>query len=76
MTFRALNVLPILEHASGTLKPSGRGKAWRDIKAVIVALPRVVEILPLPSVGEPFLAWTTSGEAEFQELENADTRTV
>ena len=47
----------------------GSGDAWRDIKAWIVALPRVVDVLPLPSVSEPFLAWTTSGEVEFQERE-------
>ena len=47
----------------------GRGEAWRDIKAWIVALPPVVDALPLPSVSEPFLAWTTSGEVEFQERE-------
>ena len=45
----------------------GRGKAWREIKALTIALPRVVDMLPLPSVSEPFLAWTTTGEAEFQE---------
>jgi len=47
----------------------GRGEAWRDIKAWIVALPRVVDTLHLPSVSEPFLAWTISGEVEFQERE-------
>jgi len=46
-----------------------RGKAWRDIKAWIIAPPRNVEIVSLPSVSEPFLAWTVSGEAEFQERE-------
>ena len=34
----------------------GRGKAWREIKAWTIALPRVVDMLPLPSVSEPFLA--------------------
>jgi AraC family transcriptional regulator len=47
----------------------GDGKAWRDIKAWTIALPRVVASLPLPSVSEPFLAWTVSGEVEFQERE-------
>jgi AraC family transcriptional regulator len=46
-----------------------RGKAWRDIKAWIIAPPRNVDMLSLPSVSEPFLAWTVSGEAEFQERE-------
>jgi AraC family transcriptional regulator len=47
----------------------GHGKAWREIKAWIVALPPVVETVHLPSVSEPFLAWTMSGEVEFQERE-------
>jgi AraC family transcriptional regulator len=47
-----------------------RGEAWRDIKAWIVALPPVVNTLQLPSVSEPFLAWTISGEVDFQEREN------
>ena len=34
-----------------------------------MALPRVVNLLPLPSVSEPFLAWSISGEVEFQERE-------
>jgi AraC family transcriptional regulator len=46
-----------------------RGKAWRDIKAWIIAPPRTVERVSLPSVSEPFMAWTVSGEAEFQERE-------
>jgi len=39
----------------------GSGEAWRDIRAWTVALPRTVDVLHLPSVSEPFLAWTTSG---------------
>ena len=46
-----------------------RGEAWRDIKAWIVALPPIVDTLHLPSVSEPFLAWTFSGEVDFQERE-------
>lgn len=46
-----------------------RGKAWREIKAWIIAPPRNVDMLSLPSVSEPFLAWTISGEVEFQERE-------
>ncbi len=46
-----------------------RGKAWRDIKACILAPPRAVDMVHLPSVSEPFLAWSISGEAEFQERE-------
>jgi hypothetical protein len=48
----------------------GRGEAWRDIKAWIVALPSEGNTLPLPSVSEPFLAWTISGEIDFQEREH------
>ena len=47
----------------------GDGKAWREIKAWTIALPPVVDLLSLPSVSEPFLAWTMSGEVEFQERE-------
>ena len=47
----------------------GRGEAWRDIKAWIVALPPAAQVLPLPSVSEPYLAWNISGEVEFQERE-------
>jgi len=50
-----------------------RGEAWHDIKAWIVALPRATDTLPLPSVSEPFLAWTISGEIEFQEREGKRT---
>ena len=46
-----------------------RGEAWRDIKAWIIAPPRNVDLLSLPSVSEPFLAWTVSGDVEFQERE-------
>ena len=48
---------------------AGHGEAWRDIKAWILALPPKVDKLHLPSVSEPFLAWTISGEIEFQERE-------
>ena len=46
-----------------------RGEAWRDIKAWIIAPPRSIEMVSLPAVSEPFLAWSVSGEAEFQERE-------
>jgi AraC family transcriptional regulator len=57
-------------YVGGKCLAVGDGEAWRDIKAWIVALPPVVETLQLPSVSEPFLAWTISGEADFQEREN------
>jgi AraC family transcriptional regulator len=47
-----------------------RGEAWRDIKAWIYAHPPVVDMLHVPSVSEPSLAWTTSGEIDFQERED------
>lgn len=49
---------------------SGTGGAWRDVKAWVVALPPVSATTSLPSVIEPFLAWTLSGEIDFQEREN------
>jgi len=48
----------------------GRGEAWRDLKAWIVSQPPEGNTSPLPSVSEPFLAWTLSGEIDFQEREN------
>jgi AraC family transcriptional regulator len=47
-----------------------RGEAWHDIKAFVVDSTHVVNTVHLPGVSEPFLAWTMSGEAEFQEREN------
>jgi AraC family transcriptional regulator len=47
-----------------------RGEAWRDIKAWIFAHPPVIDTLHIPSVSEPSLAWTMSGEVDFQEREN------
>ena len=46
-----------------------KAKAWCEIKAWSTSLPRVVDSLFLPSVSEPFLGWTISGEVEFQERE-------
>jgi AraC family transcriptional regulator len=47
----------------------GRGEAWRDIKASLYAHPPVIDTFHVPSVSEPSLAWTTSGEVDFQERE-------
>ena len=47
----------------------GRGPAWQEIQAMLLALPGTSETLPLPAVSEPFLAWTIAGEVEFQERE-------
>jgi AraC family transcriptional regulator len=62
-----------LEHyVGGKCLFHSRGEAWREIKAWIIALPLVVDTLHLPSVSEPFLAWTISGEVDFQERENEE----
>jgi AraC family transcriptional regulator len=57
-------------YAGGKCLFESRGEVWRDIKAWITALPPVVDTLHIPSVSEPFLAWTTSGEIDFQERED------
>jgi AraC family transcriptional regulator len=57
-------------YVSGKCLFASRGEAWRDIKAWIVALPPVGDTHQVPSVSEPFLAWTISGEIDFQEREN------
>jgi AraC family transcriptional regulator len=56
-------------YAGGECLFESRGEAWRDVKAWITALPPTVGTLHLPAVSEPFLAWTTSGEVDFQERE-------
>jgi AraC family transcriptional regulator len=48
----------------------GRGEAWRDIKASLYSHPPVIDTFHVPSVSEPSLAWTTSGEVDFQERED------
>lgn len=53
---------------SKCLRPS-RGKAWRDLKAWIAEPLRETDALAMPGVSEAYLAWTFSGEAEFQERE-------
>jgi len=63
-------------YAGGKCLFESRGEAWRDIKAWITALPPVVDTLHLPSVSEPFLAWTTSGEVDFQEREDGQPWTT
>jgi len=56
-------------YVGGQCLRASRGKAWREIKACIVAPPRQVDAMPVPAVSEPFLAWVVSGEADFQERE-------
>jgi hypothetical protein len=57
-------------YIGGNCLRASRGKAWRRDKAWIIAPPRKVDTLPLPSVSEPFLAWTISADVEFKEREN------
>jgi AraC family transcriptional regulator len=56
-------------YAGGKCLFEGRGEAWRDIKVWLTALPPVVDTLHIPAVSEPFIAWVTSGEVDFQERE-------
>jgi len=56
-------------YVGGKVLRAGQGKAWREVKAWAIAPPRETDLVSLPSVGEPFLAWTMSGEVEFQERE-------
>lgn len=56
-------------YVGGKCLRAGHSKAWRDIKAWIIALPSSVDTLHLPSVRETSLAWTISGEVDFQERE-------
>jgi AraC family transcriptional regulator len=56
-------------YVGGKCLRAGHGEEWRDIKAWIIAPPRNVDVLPLPSVSEPFLAWVISGDVDFQERE-------
>jgi AraC family transcriptional regulator len=60
-------------YAGGKCLFEGRGEAWRSIKAWLTVLPPVVETLHIPSVSEPFLAWITSGEVDFQEREDGQS---
>jgi len=47
----------------------GRGDAWREVNAWIIAPSPTAGTMRLPAVSEPFLAWTISGEVDFQERE-------
>ena len=60
-----------LDHyAMGKRIVVGQGPAWEDIRLSVMALPPVSDIFTMPAVTEPFIAWTSSGEAEAQEREN------
>jgi AraC family transcriptional regulator len=56
-------------YVGGKCLRSSSGKAWRDIKAWLIAPQRNTVTVPLPAVSEPFLAWSVSGEVDFQERE-------
>jgi hypothetical protein len=55
----------------GTLVRFGESKTWREISLWIKSLQRVVDLLPLPSESEPFLARTFSSEVEFKKQKSA-----
>lgn len=57
-------------YTNGECLFASRGEAWHDIKAWIMALPSNSDTQRVPSVSESFLAWTISGEVDFQEREN------
>ncbi len=57
-------------YTPGTRVAGGEGAAWKDVQLSVISLPANAEAFSLPSVNEPFIAWTISGEAEFQEREN------
>jgi AraC family transcriptional regulator len=48
---------------------TGKGNAWRDIQAWILLNPPSVKAFTHPAVSEPYIAWTISGEVDFQERE-------
>jgi AraC family transcriptional regulator len=56
-------------YLGGTCLVTGRGKAWRDIKASIIVLPSTGDNFDIPSISEPVLFWVTSGVVEVQERE-------
>ena len=57
-------------YAVGKKIAASKGPAWRDVQLSVMSLPPVAEVFTMPAVTEPFIVWTTSGEAETQEREN------
>jgi AraC family transcriptional regulator len=57
-------------YAIGRKIAGSKGPAWKDVRLSVISLPPVAEIFTMPAVTEPFIVWTTSGEAETQEREN------
>jgi len=56
-------------YVGGEVLRVGCRKAWREIQAWTMALPRVMD-LPLPSASKPLLAWSIPGVVEFQERQD------
>jgi AraC family transcriptional regulator len=56
-------------YLGGRCLVAGRGKAWREIRASIFALPSAGNTFNIPSISEPVLFWVTSGVVEVQERE-------
>jgi AraC family transcriptional regulator len=56
-------------YVGGKCLRTSRGKVWKEIKAWIIEPQRHGSVVSLPAVSEPFLAWTFSGDVEFQERE-------
>jgi AraC family transcriptional regulator len=57
-------------YAAGKVVAASKGPAWKDIQISMLALPPAADVFTMPAVTEPFLVWTTSGEAETQEREH------
>jgi AraC family transcriptional regulator len=57
-------------YAVGKVVAASKGPAWRDVQVTVMSLPPAAEVFTMPAVTEPFIVWTTSGEAETQEREN------
>jgi len=57
-------------YAIGQIVAGSKGPAWRDVQVTVLSLPPAADVFTMPAVTEPFIVWTTSGEAETQEREN------
>ena len=57
-------------YAVGRKIAASQGPAWKDVRVTVLALPPSADLFTMPAVTEPFIVWTTSGEAETQEREN------
>jgi AraC family transcriptional regulator len=57
------------KYTSGNVIAVSRGKAWRNVRVLIVDLRSEQEPFKVPAVPEPFLSSLLSGEVEMQERE-------